>query len=73
MEIAARYSFIDLNDKTIAGGEEQNFTAGVNWYLYSNLRLTLNYVYADVKDTGSGNGGVSGNIHTAQARAQLEF
>jgi phosphate-selective porin OprO/OprP len=83
VEIAARYSFLDLNNNTIRGGEEQNFTAGVNWYLYSNLRLTLNYVYADVKDTGSTlfndemdiirTGGASGSIHTIQARAQLEF
>jgi len=54
----------------------------VNWYLYSNLRVMINYVYAHVKNTGSDfevdgetvhGGGASGNIHTAQARAQIEF
>jgi len=83
VELAARYSFLDLNDEMLRGGEEQDVTLGVNWYLYSNVRLMLNYVYADVKDTGStlfdkmANptrlGGVSGSIHTAQARAQIEF
>jgi hypothetical protein len=34
------------------GGREHNVTAGLNWYLYSNLRLMFNYAYADVDDTG---------------------
>ena len=75
VELAARYSYLNLNSEGIRGGEEQDFTAGVNWYLYSNLRLTANYVYADVKDTGSDSAipGSNGSINIFQMRAQIEF
>jgi phosphate-selective porin OprO/OprP len=92
-ELAARYSFIDINDPDLnagtlapaggGGGKEQNVTAGINWYLFSNLRLTANYVYADVGNTGEqrvDDPGVptffpreDGDIHLFQARAQIEF
>lgn len=49
-QAALRYSRLDLNDLDITGGEEENWTAGVNWYLNANLRLSLNYVRAEVMD-----------------------
>jgi phosphate-selective porin OprO/OprP len=74
-EIAARYSYLNANGGSFDGGEEQNVTVGLNWYLYSNLRLMLNYVYADVKETGAGTdlAGVSGHAHILQTRAAIEF
>ena len=48
-ELAARISYLDLNDSPIAGGEERNFTAGVNWYLRSNARVMINYIRADLR------------------------
>ena len=72
-QIAARYSWIDLQDNGTNGGEEQNFTAALNWYLFSNLRLQFNYVYADVDDTGDVLSNASGDIHAFQTRAQIEF
>jgi phosphate-selective porin OprO/OprP len=47
-EIAARYSFLDLDDSAINGGELSDVTAGVNWYLNPNTRLMFNYVHADL-------------------------
>ncbi len=49
-EVAARLSYLDLNDGPIRGGEELNFTVGLNWYLRSNLRVMVNYVRANLKD-----------------------
>jgi len=72
-EVAARYSFLDLNDGVLDGGEEQNATFGINWYLFSNVRLTANYVFGDVKDTGAALGHASGRLHAFQMRTQLEF
>lgn len=69
-EFAARYSTIDLTDKDVKGGEQQNFTAGLNWYLNPNTRLMFNYVYAnlekraDVKDD---------DVNVLQARFQVDF
>jgi phosphate-selective porin OprO/OprP len=75
-ELAARFSFLDLNDSGMKGGKEYNVTAGLNWYLYPSLRLMFNYVFADIDDTGVSpafgtRGG--GNLHAFQMRAALEF
>jgi len=49
-ELAARLSYLDLNDGPIRGGEELNFTAGLNWYLRSNARVMINYIRANLQD-----------------------
>jgi phosphate-selective porin OprO/OprP len=79
-EIAARYSTLDLNDRDLTGGRLWNLTAGINWYLYPNLRLMINYVYADVADRVSTNPaappatlGVNGAGNIFQMRAQIDF
>ncbi|MEM9595514.1 MAG: porin [Acidobacteriota bacterium] len=53
-EIAFRVSTLDLNDGAISGGEEDNWTVGVNWYPNPATRLMLNYVHADVDGEGEG-------------------
>ncbi|MFO0967309.1 MAG: porin [Gemmataceae bacterium] len=48
-EIAARYSYLDLNDgsgaTTINGGRMDGFTVGLNWYLNDNLKFQFDWVY----------------------------
>jgi phosphate-selective porin OprO/OprP len=51
-EVKARYSGLDLNDSDIAGGELNDITAGVNWYLNPNIRIMWDYVHADKDDVG---------------------
>jgi phosphate-selective porin OprO/OprP len=51
-ELKARYSNIDLNDKDIRGGELDNLSAGVNWYLNPNMRIMWDYIRTDVDDVG---------------------
>lgn len=51
-ELKARYSGIDLNHKDIRGGELDNFSAGVNWYLNPNMRIMWDYIRADLDDVG---------------------
>jgi len=51
-EIAVRYSTLDLNDQAIAGGELDDFTLALNWYLNPVTRLQINYVTADLQDVG---------------------
>lgn len=54
-ELKARYSTIDLTDGAINGGEEDNFSVGLNWYLNPVTRLMIDYVSADVDDVGDAN------------------
>ncbi|RME32869.1 MAG: porin [Gammaproteobacteria bacterium] len=69
-EIGLRYSGIDLSDEDIAGGEERNFTAGVNWYPVPNLRFMANYVQMLDVQGGSHDGDEPGVL---SLRAQVEF
>lgn len=64
-ELAARYSWLDLDDAEARGGELRDVTAGVNWYLNPNTRLMFNYVYADLD-------GVS-DTDAFQIRTQIDF
>ena len=45
-ELAARYDAINLNDETISGGSEQNYTGAINWYLNPNLKWAFEYTHA---------------------------
>lgn len=48
-EVAVRYSTLDLDSTPfIGGGEEDNVTLGVNWYMNPVTRFTVNYVMADI-------------------------
>jgi phosphate-selective porin OprO/OprP len=43
-EIGIRFSYLDLNDKSIQAGQLYNWTLGVNWYLNPNMKCQLNYI-----------------------------
>lgn len=47
-EVAARFSYTDLNDAAYTGGLQQNITLGLNYYAASNLRFMANIIFADV-------------------------
>lgn len=71
-EIALRYSYMDLSDKGIKGGKEQNITAGLNWYLCPFVRLMFNgiLIRAWDRDTPPVD---DGNANILQARFQVSF
>lgn len=68
-EIAARWSYIDLNDRNIAGGRLNNITAGLNWYLNPRTKIQFNYIRACLNDP------IQGNAVTdiVGLRAQVDF
>jgi phosphate-selective porin OprO/OprP len=51
-EIAARLSSIDLADDGVDGGQLDDLTFGVNWYLNPHTRLMLDYILADLDGAG---------------------
>jgi phosphate-selective porin OprO/OprP len=50
LELAVRYSQLDLTDEQVYGGELGDISAGVNWYLNPNTRIMMNYVHASYDD-----------------------
>jgi phosphate-selective porin OprO/OprP len=69
-EVAARISSLDLSDDTIDGGELDDLSFGVNWYLNPNTRLMLDYIMADLDPAG---GGASGDTDILAFRAQFNL
>lgn len=64
-QLAARYSTLDLSDGVIDGGELDDWTLGVNWHLFSNVRTGLDYVHADLHGAGTS--------ESLQMRFQIDF
>lgn len=67
-ELAARVSHLDLNDGFFRGGEEQNYTLGLNWYLTSNARIRFNYIRANIDHDL-----YEGDLNIFQTRFQYHF
>jgi phosphate-selective porin OprO and OprP len=43
-QVGVRFSYVDLTDKAVQGGEIYDWTVGLNWYLNSNMKFQLNYI-----------------------------
>ncbi len=63
LEIALRYSHLDLNDKgaDIWGGKEDNVTIGINYYFNSNVMFKMNYIFVNNDEYADGDGDFVGN------------
>jgi phosphate-selective porin OprO/OprP len=72
-ELASRISYINLNSAKIKGGEEFNFTAGLNWYFSKKTCLMVNYINARVNDRETPPRVDSGRTNIVQTRFQIEF
>jgi phosphate-selective porin OprO/OprP len=73
-ELAVRYSHLDLNDELVRGGKMWDITAGINWYLYPNARISLNYVHSELDDRDhSLDPDLDGKADIVQARFQIDF
>jgi phosphate-selective porin OprO/OprP len=70
-EIAARYSMIDLNDRDIFGGRQENLTLGLNWYVNSNMRFIFNYINGKVDKRTDSGGDIGARYQAVGARMQI--
>ena len=68
-ELALGWSYIDLNDKNIAGGRLQTLIAGVNWYIGPHARFVINVIRAYLDDPTFG----PSQATIAALRTQAEF
>ncbi|MEN8185725.1 MAG: porin [Bacteroidota bacterium] len=68
-EVALRYSYTDLDDKNVYGGEQADITFGTNWYLNPATRIMFNYVWTDIDKKYVG----SGNLNIFEMRFQIDF
>lgn len=65
LQLAARVSYIDLNDREINGGRQTDTTLGINWYLEAHLRLAFNWVHGWIAGQG--------DVDIIQARLQISY
>ncbi len=67
-EVAARYSFLDLDSADIHGGRLSMLMTGVNWYLHSHLKWRFEYGFGHVSGREP-----AGNINVFQTRLEVDF
>ena len=67
-EIAARYSFVNLDSEDIQGGRLSMLTTGVNWYLHPHMKWRFDYGFGHVADHQP-----EGNLNILQTRIELDF
>jgi phosphate-selective porin OprO/OprP len=68
-EVAARWSYIDLTDGTINGGDMSNATLGVNWYCNPYCKVVFNCIHSwlDARN------GIQSETTAYGFRAQYDF
>lgn len=72
-QVVARYSYLDLSNGNITGGDETNFTFGMNWWWNSHSRVQFNYIHAQIDDRGPINGYTGGRSDIFGARFMVDF
>jgi phosphate-selective porin OprO/OprP len=52
-QVGARLDWLDLNSGAIQGGNEQDLTLGLNWFLNPNARFQVNYICSWINNSAS--------------------
>ncbi len=68
-QVGMRFSYLDLTDKAIQGGQLYDWTVGLNWFLNPNMKVQMNYI-AEHRDTP---GVTPGWINGFGCRAAYDF
>ncbi len=65
VELAARWSWLDLTAGEVEGGDVKDATVGVNWYLSPLVKVMLNWVHARRRHAGE--------VDVVEMRFQFDF
>ena len=69
-QVAARYSYLDLNSAGITGGRAHDLTLGLNWFLNPNTKVQFNYFLSDRDAAGTVGDGL---IHGFATRLAIDW
>lgn len=75
-QVALRYSFADLSDEDVFGGEAESLTLGLNWYWTKYSRMQFNYIYGEIDNNADNQAAGApdfGNYHILGARFMVDF
>ena len=78
-EVAARVSHIDLDDEVddlvggVRGGVSNNVSLALNWYFSPYVRLSLNYVHAEIDNLDEQGEQEGGTVDGVAMRLRWEF
>lgn len=68
VEVALRYSMIDLDDGAAYTDEMADITGGINWYLNPNTRIMLNAIHSEFES-----GAIDDSADLLMVRFQVDF
>jgi phosphate-selective porin OprO/OprP len=68
LELALRYSHVDLDDGPVRGGIMDLGTTGLTWYWSANVRMKANYITGGVHGASQ-----NGRVRIFEARFELDF
>jgi phosphate-selective porin OprO/OprP len=69
-QVAARYSYLDLNSRGVEGGVAHDMTLGLNWFLNPNAKVQWNYILTHRNAAGTVG---DGYIHGFGTRLAWDF
>lgn len=72
-QVAGRYAAVDLNDNALKGGKTDSITLALNWYPYTNVRWSFNYVHINIEDSYAAAGIEDADADVYQTRFQIYF
>ena len=75
-QIALRYSYADLTDEDVFGGEGDAVTLGLVWYWNANANVQFNYGWGSISERNVTRTGVvyeGGNYEFAGIRGRIDF
>jgi phosphate-selective porin OprO/OprP len=73
LQLALRYSHLDLTDRDIQGGIGNNWTLGLNWLFTAHTKMQFNYVFGDIHEHFVQRGQTAGEYESWGTRYAVDF